>query len=108
MAIKNGEYSLEELSLLWLYCKAWGAHGEHILSFNGFWKFTRDNLREVLSDLSYPDPSEASSSIQSATDLVDLLKAKFEIDNRNLYEWLTLIYKESLEFIPKREFSKNI
>ena len=106
--IKNGGYSLEELSLLWLYCKAWGAHGEHILSFNGFWKFTRDNLRKVLFDLTYPDPSEASSSIQSSSELVDLLKAKLEIDNRNLYEWLNLIYQASFELIPKCEFKKNI
>lgn len=98
---------MEELSLLWLYCKAWGAHGEHVLSFSGFWKFTRDNLRNVLFDLSYPDPSETSSSIQSSSELVDLLKAKLKSNNQNLHEWLNLIYESSFEMIPKREFSNT-
>lgn len=108
LEIKDGAYSLEELSLLWLYCKAWGAYGEHVLSMNGFWRFTRDNLRKVLFDLSYPDPDENSSSIQSSKDLVDLFVQKIANDNQNLIEWLDMIYKSSIDSISKREFARKI
>lgn len=94
--------------LLWLYCKAWGAHGEHILSYSFFWKFNRDNLRKVISDLGFPDPDEVSADLQDSNDLVNLLKAKLENANQNKIEWLNLIYKASLESIPKREFCMKI
>jgi len=103
--ITNGLYSSNEMVLLWLYCKAWGAHGEHILSYNFFWKFNRDNLRKVLSDLGFPDPDEVPVVIQASNDLVNLLKAKLENQNQNMIEWLNLIHETSIQTIPKREYN---
>ena len=90
------------MALLWLYCRAWGAHGNHILSIHRLWKFIRDDLREVLFDLSYPDPDEVPVS----NDLMNLLKAKLETEKKDLADWSNSIYKASIEIIPKREFSK--
>ena len=95
--IENGGYNLNEMALLWLYCKAWGAHGQRIISYNFFWKFHRDNLREVLFDLNFPDPDEPPAS----KNLHDLLKAKIAQDNKDINEWSNSIYKESIETIPK-------
>ena len=94
--------------LLWLYCKAWGAHGEHILSYSYFWKFNRENLRRVILDLGFPDPDEEPAGIQDSNDLVNLLKAKLEKNNQNMIEWHNLIYKASIESIPKGEFCMTI
>ena len=91
------------MALLWLYCKAWGAHGEHILSIHRFWTFIRDHLREVLFDFSFPDPDEVPVS----NDLMNLLKAKLETDGKNLTDWSKMIYKASIEIIPKSELFMN-
>ena len=89
------------MTLLWLYCKAWGAHGAHILVYSQFWKFNRDHLRKVLFDISFADPDEVST----ANDLMNLLKAKVEKDKRweDLTDWSNMIYKASIESIPKSE-----
>ena len=91
------------MALLWLYCKAWGAHGIHILAYNGLWKFHRDNLREVLFDLSFQDPDEVPAWLSASNDLVNLLKEKLNSDDKNLIDWLNSTFKQSLELIPKRK-----
>ena len=91
------------MALLWLYCKAWGAHSNHILSIHRLWKFIRDDLREVLFDFSFPDPDEVLVS----NDLMNLLKGKLEKDGQNLTDWSNMIYKASIEIIPKSEFFMN-
>ena len=103
-AIKEGEYNLNEMALLWLYCQSWGKHAEHVLSQNGFWKFNRDNLRQILFDLSFQDPDEDRSS----NELMLLLKAKLQKENKDLNEWCDLIYKRSIETIPKRKFIHHL
>ena len=85
--------------MVWLYCKAWGAHGERILEYNFFWKFHRDNLRAVFFELNFLDPDEVPAS----NDLHDLLKQKVTKDNKNIIDWSNLIYKASIETIPKCE-----
>ena len=97
-AIKDGGYTLDEMTLLWLFCKAWGPHAEHILSQSGFWKFLRDHLRKILFDLCFPDPDE----IQPSNELVSLLKTKLQKDKKPIKDWCDLIYKESIATIPKR------
>ena len=91
------------MALLWLYCKAWGPHGVHILSTHRLWKFIRDDLREVLFDFSFPDPDEVPVS----NDFMNLLKAKLEKDGKNLTDWSNTIYKAWIEIIPKSEFFMN-
>ena len=91
------------MALLWLFIKAWGPHGEYVLSQNGFWKFNRDNLRQILFELCFPDPDEMSLS----NEMMALLKAKLQKEKKNLNEWCDLIYKQSIEIIPKRKFVKH-
>jgi len=91
------------MALLWLYCKAWDAHGNHILTIHRLWKFIRDDLREVLFDFSFPDPDEVPVS----SDLMNLLKAKLEKDGKNLTDWSNMTYKAWIEIIPKSEFFMN-
>ena len=91
------------MALLWIYCKSWGAHGEHILSLPRVWKFVRDDLREVLFDLSFPDPDEVPVS----NDLMNLLKAKLETEKKDLADWSNTIYKASIEIIPKSELPRS-
>ena len=91
------------MALLWLYCKAWGAHGNHILTIHRLWKFIRDDLREVLFDFSFPDPDEVPVS----NDFMNLLKAKLEKDGKNLTDWSNTIYKAWIEVIPKSELFIN-
>ena len=98
-SIKESHSDLNEMALLWLYCKSWGVHANHVLSENDFWKFNRDHLRQVLFDLCFPDPDEFKS-----TELLQLLKARLEKDNKDPTEWSNAIYTESVETnISKRE-----
>ena len=96
-AIHGGGYSLNELAILWLYFKAWGASTEYLFTYTYFWKFHRDNLRQVLFDLCYPDPDEQPAS----NDLYELLKDKLSKDKKDLSDWLNSIYTASLEAVPK-------
>ena len=85
------------MALLWLYCKAWGAHGEDILSMSYFWKFIRDDLKKVLYNLCFIDPDEVPPS----DDLMNLLKLKLEQEDEDLTDWSNRIYKASFDSIPK-------
>ena len=98
-SIKESHSDMNEMALLWLYCKSWGVHANHVLSQNGFWKFNRDHLRQVLLDLCFPDPDGTKP-----TELLQLLKARLENDNKDPTEWSNAIYKESVATnISKRE-----
>ena len=96
----KGASTQDEMALLWLFFKAWGPHGEFVLSQDGFWNFNRDNLRQILFDLCFQDPDE----IPPPNELTSLLKAKLQKENKNLNEWCDLIYKRSIETISKRKF----
>ena len=97
--IDEGGYTLNELALLWLYCKAWGATVEYLFTYRYLWKCHRDNLRQVLFNLCFPDPDETPAS----NDLYELLKMKLTKDNTNLSDWSNKVYKASLDLVPKCE-----
>ena len=96
------------MSLLWLYCISWEAHGQPLISLNGFWQFDRDDLRNVLFDLSFPDPDEVLDKLQASGELIDLLKANVKKSSQKLIPWLNDIYKVSIESIPKRKHAMMV
>ena len=55
-------------------------------------------------DLCFQDPDDDQ---KSKNELFKLLKAKLVKNNQNFMDWSNIIYKESLEFIPKSKFIKK-
>ena len=85
-AIQDGGFYLDEMALLWLYCRSWGPHADHVLSQNGFWKFNRDHLRQILFDFCFPDPDEN----QKQSELVQLLTTRLDKSGTVVSQRLTL------------------
>ena len=99
------KHSLLERELVWLYCRAWGNHADHILEKTQFQTFDREKLRIAILELRFPNPERPNQ--ESNEELVNFIKEKVTSNGLRMIDWCDSIYTELLknpsapETVPK-------
>ena len=91
-----------ENALIWLYLKAWGRFGEHVIEEKGLWKFGADDLESAVMGLAYrrkrkPNENEKTERVEALTELI---MEKFEQDRMAFDEWSATVYSEYIASLP--------
>ena len=87
-----------ENALIWLYLKAWGEFGDHLIEEKELWNFGADDLETVIMSVAYKRKKEKTERVQALTDLI---MEKFEHDRMAFYEWSAKIHGEVIETLPE-------
>ena len=86
------KHSLLERELVWLYCRAWGNHADHILEKTQFQTFDREQLRAAFLELCFPNPERQNP--ESNEELVKYIEVKVAANGARMIDWCDSIYKE--------------
>ena len=91
-----------ENALIWLYLKAWGRFGEHVIEEKGLWKFGADDLESAVMGLAYrrkrkPNENEKTERVEALTELI---MEKFEQDRMVFDEWSATVHSEYIASLP--------
>ena len=79
-----------ERELVWLYCRAWGNHADHILQKTQFQTFDREKLRSAILELCFPNPDQPNP--ESNEELVKFIKEKVASNGVRMIDWCDSIY----------------
>ena len=89
------KHSLLERELVWLYCRAWGNHADHILEKTQFQTFDREKLRAAILELCFPNPEKPNP--ESNEELVKFIKEKVASNGVRVIDWCDSIYTELIK-----------
>ena len=92
------KHSLLERELVWLYCRAWGNHADHILEKTQFQTFDREKLRTAILELCFPNLGRPNP--ESNEELVKYIKEKMASNGVRMIDWCDSIYTELLKIPP--------
>ena len=95
-----------EKELVWLYCRAWGKHADHILDIPQFKHFDREFLRLAILEICFPDPDKPNQN--SNEELVTFIKDKVASNGSKLVEWCDSIYTETIDSCPAKTETLDI
>jgi len=100
------KHTVFEKELVWLYCRAWGNHADHILEISQFKHFDREFLRLAILEICFPDPEKPNPD--SNEELVTFIKNKIASNGSNLVEWCDSIYKETIQTSSSKNQTTDI
>ena len=86
-----------ENALMWLYLKAWGEFGDHLIKEKELWNFGADDLETVIKSVACKRKKENTERVDTLTDLI---MEKFEQDRMDFNEWSATVHSEYIASLP--------
>ena len=86
-----------ENALIWLYLKAWGEFGDHLIEEKELWNFGADDLETVIKSVACKRKKENTERVDTLTDLI---MEKFEQDRMDFNEWSATVHSEYIASLP--------
>ena len=86
-----------ENALIWLYLKAWGEFGDHLIEEKELWNFGADDLETVIKSIASKRKKEKTERVEALTELI---MEKFEQDRKAFDEWSATVHSEYIASLP--------